>query len=359
MILADAESGIGPPLDPHAFGLVNPDLTVCFARLPEGEWIGLRVASYASEDGIGLAESALFDQRGVFGRAAQSLLIRALGVSGRRRGATGSYPWQLVSEHCTRLLNAWDCPQAWKHWNCCCCVSGGRRRSRCRPGPPSHAVTWLQQLIFEHFVQALSPAAGAQAPPLSSTAGARRAGAGRGGRAPAARGGAGAVAGRAAAEPLRGRVRRPARLEARGGVVRVLRDAADPAAAVRVALARRHAVAARRSWRRRCTPCRPAPARRRRRWSWRTVGAARGAAAGRWRCWSAAAVPVVDVLVAVDVLAPVDHAGGRRLGRGARRPARAGAAGRRRRRCRCPRSRCRPSRPAPASTPGIRRETSA
>jgi hypothetical protein len=79
MILADAESGLGPPLDPRAFGLVNPDLTVYFARVPEGEWIGLRVASYASDDGIGLAESALFDRRGVFGRSAQSLLIRALG----------------------------------------------------------------------------------------------------------------------------------------------------------------------------------------------------------------------------------------------------------------------------------------
>lgn len=79
MILADAESGIGPPLDPLAYGLVNPDLTVYFARVPEGEWIGLRVASYASEDGVGLAESALFDQRGVFGRSAQSLLVRPIG----------------------------------------------------------------------------------------------------------------------------------------------------------------------------------------------------------------------------------------------------------------------------------------
>jgi hypothetical protein len=79
MILADAESGIGPPLDPLAYGLVNPDLTVYFARLPEGEWVGLRVASYASADGVGLAESALFDRRGVFGRSAQSLLVRPIG----------------------------------------------------------------------------------------------------------------------------------------------------------------------------------------------------------------------------------------------------------------------------------------
>jgi hypothetical protein len=77
MVLADAESGIGPPLDPTAFSFVNPDLTVYFARAPQGEWIGMRVSSFASSDGIGLAESQLFDEKGPFGRAAQSLLLRA------------------------------------------------------------------------------------------------------------------------------------------------------------------------------------------------------------------------------------------------------------------------------------------
>jgi hypothetical protein len=79
MVLADAESGIGPPLDPRTYTLLNPELTVYFGREPEGEWIGLRVASYASADGIGLAESRLFDRAGPFGRAAQSLLVRAIG----------------------------------------------------------------------------------------------------------------------------------------------------------------------------------------------------------------------------------------------------------------------------------------
>jgi hypothetical protein len=76
IIFADAESGVGPPLDPKAFAFVNPDLTVYFARAPEGEWIGMRVSSHASADGIGLAESELFDERGPFGRAAQALFIR-------------------------------------------------------------------------------------------------------------------------------------------------------------------------------------------------------------------------------------------------------------------------------------------
>jgi hypothetical protein len=76
MILADAESGIGPPLDPMQFAFVNPDLVVYFARATSGEWTGLRVAAQASSDGIGLAESELFDEHGPFGRAAQSLFIR-------------------------------------------------------------------------------------------------------------------------------------------------------------------------------------------------------------------------------------------------------------------------------------------
>jgi hypothetical protein len=77
LILADAESGVGPPLDVKTHTFVNPDLTVFFARQPRGEWIGLRVVSSAAADGIGLAESELFDEAGSFGRAAQSLLVRA------------------------------------------------------------------------------------------------------------------------------------------------------------------------------------------------------------------------------------------------------------------------------------------
>jgi hypothetical protein len=76
LLFADAESGIGPPVDPFTYSFVNADLTVYFARPPTGDWIGLRVRSSACHDGIGLAESELHDAGGVFGRAMQSLLIR-------------------------------------------------------------------------------------------------------------------------------------------------------------------------------------------------------------------------------------------------------------------------------------------
>jgi acyl-Coa thioesterase superfamily protein/acyl-CoA thioesterase superfamily protein len=75
LIVADAESGVCPPLDPQEWSFLNPDLTVYFGRQPRGEWIGLQIASEAHRDGTGLAQSALSDEDGPFGRAAQSLVV--------------------------------------------------------------------------------------------------------------------------------------------------------------------------------------------------------------------------------------------------------------------------------------------
>jgi hypothetical protein len=75
LILADAESGVCPPLDPDRWTFLNPDLTVYFGREPRGEWLGLQITSEAHADGTGLAQSALSDLEGPFGRAAQSLVV--------------------------------------------------------------------------------------------------------------------------------------------------------------------------------------------------------------------------------------------------------------------------------------------
>jgi Thioesterase-like superfamily len=75
LILADAESGVCPPLEPDRWSFLNPDLTVYFGREPRGEWIGLEIVSEAHADGVGLAQSALSDLEGPFGRAAQSLVV--------------------------------------------------------------------------------------------------------------------------------------------------------------------------------------------------------------------------------------------------------------------------------------------
>ena len=54
---------------------INPDLTIHVARPPAGEWIALRSVTYAYGTGTGLAESALYDATGRFGRSVQSLLL--------------------------------------------------------------------------------------------------------------------------------------------------------------------------------------------------------------------------------------------------------------------------------------------
>lgn len=79
LILADAESGMGPPVDPMQWTYVNPDLTVYFARRPSLGWLGLDIRSFAGEEGGGLSEARLRDGRGVFGRSAQSLVVQRRG----------------------------------------------------------------------------------------------------------------------------------------------------------------------------------------------------------------------------------------------------------------------------------------
>jgi hypothetical protein len=59
--------------DDHLF--INPDLTLYIERQPIGEWICLHSRTRISPDGVGIAESRLFDERGHVGRATQALLV--------------------------------------------------------------------------------------------------------------------------------------------------------------------------------------------------------------------------------------------------------------------------------------------
>jgi hypothetical protein len=77
--LADAQSGMGPPLDPLSYTFLNPDLTAYLAREPRGEWIGFDISAAVGPEGAGLSESAVRDRDGAFGRTAQSLVIRKRG----------------------------------------------------------------------------------------------------------------------------------------------------------------------------------------------------------------------------------------------------------------------------------------
>lgn len=75
LIAADSGNGISVVLNLARFTFINPDLTVYLHRYPRGEWVGLDAATTPEPDGIGLADTRLFDVEGSIGRSAQSLVI--------------------------------------------------------------------------------------------------------------------------------------------------------------------------------------------------------------------------------------------------------------------------------------------
>ena len=71
----DFGNGISATLSWYEYLYINPDLTLYVEREPVGEWICLESQTRIAADGIGLAESVLYDQRGRVGRATQALLV--------------------------------------------------------------------------------------------------------------------------------------------------------------------------------------------------------------------------------------------------------------------------------------------
>jgi hypothetical protein len=75
LVAADVGNGISAVLDWRRFLFINVDLSVHLERMPEGEWVCVDAVTVPQSNGIGTAESVLFDERGRIGRAAQALLI--------------------------------------------------------------------------------------------------------------------------------------------------------------------------------------------------------------------------------------------------------------------------------------------
>jgi hypothetical protein len=75
---ADFGSGVGNPVRASVLGAINPDLTVHVHRAAAGEWIALRSRAWAHSQGVGMADTELFDDEGPIGRAVQSLLVQPL-----------------------------------------------------------------------------------------------------------------------------------------------------------------------------------------------------------------------------------------------------------------------------------------
>jgi hypothetical protein len=76
-VAGDSGNGISAALDFAKYVFINCDLTINLFRRPEGEWVCLEARSLFGGNGCGLAESALYDDRGLIGRATQSLAVRA------------------------------------------------------------------------------------------------------------------------------------------------------------------------------------------------------------------------------------------------------------------------------------------
>ncbi|MDT7835819.1 thioesterase family protein [Aquabacterium sp. OR-4] len=78
-VAADSGNGISAVLDFAQYSFVNSDLSIHLLRRPVGEWVCVDARTLLAPNGCGLAESQLFDELGLIGRAAQSLAVRARG----------------------------------------------------------------------------------------------------------------------------------------------------------------------------------------------------------------------------------------------------------------------------------------
>jgi hypothetical protein len=75
LVVADVGNGVSAALDFRRFLFINVDLTVQLERMPAGEWICADAVTLPQRNGVGTAESVLFDRQGRIGRGLQTLLI--------------------------------------------------------------------------------------------------------------------------------------------------------------------------------------------------------------------------------------------------------------------------------------------
>jgi hypothetical protein len=75
LVAADSGNGVSATLDYGRFVFINVDLTVHLHRLPAGEWVCLDAITIPEPAGIGISDTALYDERGPIGRAVQTLLV--------------------------------------------------------------------------------------------------------------------------------------------------------------------------------------------------------------------------------------------------------------------------------------------
>jgi hypothetical protein len=76
LVAADSGNGVSAALDWSRYLFVNVDLSVHLHRMPVSEWVRLDAVTIPEPTGIGIADTALGDERGPIGRAVQTLVVR-------------------------------------------------------------------------------------------------------------------------------------------------------------------------------------------------------------------------------------------------------------------------------------------
>ena len=76
MAAADFGNGVSWELDRRdGYSFINPDLTVYLNRMPTSDSVCIQSRSRYQSNGVGFAESLVWDQQGPIGRSIQSLLV--------------------------------------------------------------------------------------------------------------------------------------------------------------------------------------------------------------------------------------------------------------------------------------------
>jgi hypothetical protein len=72
---ADSGNGVSAALDWRRYLFINVDLSVHLHRMPVGEWVCLDAITLPERNGVGIADTALWDTQGPIGRGLQTLLV--------------------------------------------------------------------------------------------------------------------------------------------------------------------------------------------------------------------------------------------------------------------------------------------
>ena len=78
-LMCDYGNGMAQIKASSTVGFINADITLNLLRMPESEWICLDAKAQALDTtGIGIIESQLYDERGLFARVSQSIMANSL-----------------------------------------------------------------------------------------------------------------------------------------------------------------------------------------------------------------------------------------------------------------------------------------